>query len=171
MAMNRTMDALLELGLLRRDPASGELQSVGARDRPSLQLTYLAETVLQTFERFYITGAILVRCGPGKLKQNELERLCHLTAQRLSILYGFNSPEFFDQALFRNFIAMLRKAGVLWSDNNDFLSFDDSVSSLYEDAKLILSRHIRHSIDELAQIDAAKELDAVAPTRGNGNSR
>jgi glycerol-3-phosphate O-acyltransferase len=161
-AMNDAMDALVELGLLQTDPDSGELLSVGSQNRPSLQLSYLAEAVLQTFERFYITGAILVRCGPGQLKQDQLERLCHLTAQRLSMLYGFNSPEFFDQTLFRNFIAMLRKAGVLWSDTNECLTFDESVSLLYDDAKLILSHHIRHSIDELAQVDTTAPTQLVS---------
>ena len=35
---------------------------------------------------------------------------------------------------------MLRKAGVLWSDDNGCLAFDDSVSSLYEDARLVASK-------------------------------
>jgi glycerol-3-phosphate O-acyltransferase len=170
-AIGRATDALVDLRLLRRDPATAELLSTGFPDRPSLQLTYLAQAVLQTFERFYITGAILVRCGPGQLKQDELEHVCHLTAQRLSMLYGFNSPEFFDETLFRNFIGMLRRAGVLWIDDNERLGFDESVSSLYEDAKLILSRQIRHSIEELAQVDTAKvtfttgrETVAIDPT-------
>ena len=29
-----------------------------------------------------------------------LEQQCHLAAQRMNMLYGFNSPEFFDRALF-----------------------------------------------------------------------
>ena len=38
-------------------------------------------------------------------------------AQRMTMLYGFNSPEFFDRALFENFIepaAQARRPGRGW---------------------------------------------------------
>ena len=34
-------------------------------------------------------------------------------AQRMSVLYGLNSPEFFDKSLFRNFIELLRRRNVI----------------------------------------------------------
>ena len=34
-------------------------------------------------------------------------------AQRMTMLYGFNSPEFFDRTMFENFIDLLRARGVI----------------------------------------------------------
>ena len=46
-------------------------------------------------------------------------------AQRMTMLYGFNSPEFFDRALFGSFINLLRSRGVLRVDAAGHLAFDD----------------------------------------------
>jgi hypothetical protein len=47
-------------------------------------------------------------------------------AQRMTMLYGFNSPEFFDPSLFENFIDLLRARGVVRTDNDSGrLLFDE----------------------------------------------
>ena len=42
-------------------------------------------------------------CRPAaaRSRQTALEQRCQLMAQRMTMLYGFNSPEFFDRSLFR----------------------------------------------------------------------
>lgn len=150
--MDQTIRAMLDLGLLRWDVNSEELCSPDEDGTPPLELSLLAQAVRQTFERFYITGALLVRSGSGRLTRAELEKLCRLTAERLALLYGFKAPEFFDQTLFTSFVGMLERAGVLHQAEDGTLVFDASVQSIYQDAKLILSRPVRQSIDQLAGI-------------------
>ena len=46
----------------------------------------------------------LLKAGSGEMTQKSLEQQCHLAAQRMNMLYGFDSPEFFDRSLFENFM-------------------------------------------------------------------
>ena len=62
-------------------------------------------------------------------------------AQRMAMLYGFNSPEFFDRALFENFIDLLRARGVIGvSAEGGKLEFDEVLMRVAADAQLVLSR-------------------------------
>ena len=104
----------------------------------------MGNTLLQTFERYYITVAILAKNGSGTLTRSELERLCFLTAQRMSQLNEFAAPEFSDQQLFRQFIALLRDNGVLTTNKDEKLEFNTLIHQISADAEFILSKEIRH---------------------------
>ena len=65
------------------------------------QLGMLAQVILQTLERYFITIAILHKNGSGVLNRGQLEKLCMLTAQRISQLQEFDAPEFSDRSLFK----------------------------------------------------------------------
>ncbi len=58
------------------------------------RLRAISHSLQQAFERYYITISILVKNGPGTLSASELESLCQLAAQRLSLLYASTAPEF-----------------------------------------------------------------------------
>jgi len=81
------------------------------------------------------------------LSRAELERLCIHTAQRISMLHEFNSPEFYDKALFRGFIAQMRKTGYLSPNQDNKLVFDERLEQISSDAKFILGEGIRQEID------------------------
>jgi glycerol-3-phosphate O-acyltransferase len=116
----------------------------------AIQLRLLGHGLLQTFERYYITVAVLVKNGNGTLSNAQLEKLCGLTAQRLSMLHEFEAPEFYDKNLFRNFIALLRENGVLKRNSIGKLEFDEVLEQVVEEAKLVLSKDIRHGIIKAA---------------------
>jgi len=126
--------------IVRRGPG----QSDGA-----YQLRIIGHSMLQAFERYYIAIAALVRNGPRTLSAGELENLCALIAQRLSLLQELNAPEFFDKSLFRGFIQKLRERKVVWTDDSGKLDFDAALEDVTRDAKVILSREIRHGILKL----------------------
>jgi glycerol-3-phosphate O-acyltransferase len=67
-------------------------------------------------------------------------------AQRMSVLYGLNSPEFFDKSLFRNFIDLLLRRNVIQTGADDTLKFGEPLLAVGADAQLVLSEQIRHSI-------------------------
>ena len=89
----------------------------GAGRRPTsaqaVQLSLLAQATIQTIERYYLAIALLLKAGSGQITQTALEQRCQLMAQRITMLYGFNSPEFFDRSLFEQFIDLLRARGVI----------------------------------------------------------
>jgi glycerol-3-phosphate O-acyltransferase len=67
-------------------------------------------------------------------------------AQRMSMLYQLEAPEFFDKALFRGFIARLRKNGVLKTDETGHLVFDEALVRAMEDARVVLGDRLRADI-------------------------
>ena len=64
----------------------------------------------------------------------------------MTLLHGFNSPEFFDRALFGSFISLLRERAVLGIDAASCLVFDEVLVRVAQDAEIVLSEQIRHSI-------------------------
>jgi glycerol-3-phosphate O-acyltransferase len=134
------LESVAEGRILRRGPGQSD---------SSYQLRLIAHSMLQAFERYYIAIAALVRNGPRTLSSGELENLCALTAQRLTLLHELNAPEFFDKSLFRGFIQRLRERKVIWPDASGKLDFDSALDDVARDAKVILSREIRHGILKL----------------------
>jgi glycerol-3-phosphate O-acyltransferase len=141
---------LLKRGLLSENEESGWLERPVGGGNKELQLSIMGYALLQTFERYYITVAILAKNGTGTLTRGELERLCFLTAQRLSQLNDFASPEFSDRQLFRQFIALLRDNGVLTTNEDEKLEFNEMIQQISDDAEYILSKEIRHGIIRVA---------------------
>ena len=152
-AVDDSIEQLVQTGLLSRN-RDGESLSRG-KDNPdaSIQLGILAHSLLQTLRRYLITIAVLVRNGSGGLSRAELERLCIDTAQRISLLTEFNAPEFYDKALFKGFIAELRKTGYLSTNQDNKLIFDQRLEQISNDAKFILGEAIRHEIIRQTPLD------------------
>jgi glycerol-3-phosphate O-acyltransferase len=111
-----------------------------------MQLSLLAQPMLQTIERYYLAIALLIRAGSGTVTQAALEQRCQQMAQRMVTLYGFYSPEFFDRTLFEGFIDLLRARDVLRLDGEGKLAFDGVLTRIASDAQLVLSEALRHSI-------------------------
>lgn len=132
--------------------ASGDTDKAG-------QLGLLALNLLQTLERYYITVAVLAKNGSGRLTRGQLEKLCILTAQRISRLHAFEAPEFYDRSLFRQFIAELRNEGMLGNDEEGALVFDERLDALSEHSRYILRKEIRLVIMRLAPQALAEVLD------------
>ncbi|MCO5094257.1 MAG: glycerol-3-phosphate 1-O-acyltransferase PlsB [Chiayiivirga sp.] len=162
--LEATIDAMVGLDLLSFDAESGQLQRGPGQTDAVFRLRVIANSVMQAFERYYIGMAVLAKNGSGTITAAELENLCHLTAQRLSLLYAPSAPEFFDRALFRGFIATLRELGLVRADEAGKLAFGEALETWANDSRLILSRELRHSILKITP-DMARE---AAPAEGVG---
>ena len=148
--ITRNVQLLRDEGLLSTSEDGKTLfRSAGDTDLAG-QLGLLARGSLQTLERYYITVAVLTKNGSGTLSRGQLEKLCILTAQRISQLYGFEAPEFYERNLFRQFIAGLRKSGILGNDEQGRLTFDQSLDQMSDHARYILRREIRLVILRIA---------------------
>jgi len=69
-----------------------------------LLLTRLALIVQPILERYYLAFIVIWQSAESPMTETELEQHCHLLAQKISMVYGINSPDFFDRQLFRHFI-------------------------------------------------------------------
>ncbi len=150
------IDALIELDVLQRDVDGTTLVRPPAGSGRAFQLLMLGQAMVPMLQRFYLVIALLVRNGSGTLSRARLESLCQQSAERLSMIYGLHSPDFFDKALFRDFIAQLRLQGVLRGNDEGTLEFDADITRIGEDARLVLGEEIRHSILSLTFSDAAE---------------
>ncbi len=140
------LECLEKHGLIESDAARTEWRRPPSASEKAMQLSLLAQATIQTIERYYLAIAQLVKAGSGQITQIALEERCQLTAQRMVMLYGLNSPEFFDRTMFENFIDLLRARGVIRISSTGKLEFDDVLMRVAADAQFVLSEQIRHSI-------------------------
>jgi glycerol-3-phosphate O-acyltransferase len=156
--MERTIEVFIREGLLQQvnDDDGGILARSAGQTDEVFRLRAIGHSLQQAFERYYIAISVLVKNGPGTLGAAELESLCQQAAQRLSLLYAPAAPEFFDRTLFRGFIQKLRELKLVWPDANGKLAFDDRLNAWAKDARIILGRELRHTIEKVSPEAAAK---------------
>lgn len=162
--VDQWLAAFVEQGLLKVE------NDVYVRPAPSSRqfvlLTLMSRAIAQTLQRFYMAIALLLNAGQNQLTAEELENLCTVMAQRLSILHGLNAPEFFDKTLFRHFIQTLLDQRVLRQDDAGKLSYHPELGDLAEGAaKRVLTAEIRLSIRQVAlerQTDEAPQDEPQA---------
>jgi glycerol-3-phosphate O-acyltransferase len=147
------IQALLDLGILSHTRDKKTLVRPPAGSARAFQLLMLGQCMVPMLQRFYLVIALLFRNGSGTLTRVQLENLCQQSAERLTMIYGLHSPDFFDKALFRDFIARLRQQEVLWTNVAGMLEFDDDINRIGDDARLVLGEEIRHSILSLTFSD------------------
>ncbi len=140
------LDTFVQLNLLQVNADRSEWQRPPPTSLEAIRLSVLAQATIQTLERYYLAIALLLQAGSGTITHEALEERCHLMAQRMTVLYGLNSPEFVDKSLFRNFIELLRRRNVIQLSEDQRLLFGDPLLGVAADAQLVLSEQIRHSI-------------------------
>ncbi|HEY0504553.1 MAG TPA: glycerol-3-phosphate 1-O-acyltransferase PlsB, partial [Lysobacter sp.] len=163
--LSRTIDVFIREGLLERvsDEDGGILGRNAGQSDEVFRLRAIGHSLQQAFERYYIAISVLVKNGPGTLSAGELESLCQLAAQRLSLLYAPAAPEFFDKTLFRGFIQKLRELKLVWPDANGKLAYEQGLAVWAKDAKVILGRELRHTIEKISPGTAKPEPQATTP--------
>ena len=156
--LERTIGLFISEGLLQESGEDGgQLHRNSSQSDEVFRLRAIGHSLQQAFERYYIATSVLVKNGPGTLSAGELETLCQLAAQRLSLLYAPAAPEFFDKTLFRGFIQKTRELRLVRTDEAGKLVFDERLEAWARDAKVILGRELRHSIEKVSPEAAQRE--------------
>ncbi len=148
-AVDTLLTAMQEQQLLRSD--GDDLLGAEAHTLESEQLYHLGKTVLQMQERFFLTIRILVQHGSGSLTSEELQQVAQESAQRLSLLHEFNSPDFSDKVVFKSLVKQLQQHELVTVDENDKLTFADGVLALDEESNYILSAELRLTLQRVAR--------------------
>ena len=151
--INQWIDVLLAKGLLFEEEEDRISRPEEGTDA-MLRLRVLSRFIIQTLERYHIAIGILRKYGSGKITAGELEEQSTLLAERMSILFGLNAPEFFDKTLFRNFIANMQHNGVITTDDDGLLCYTDGLDEVAEDARLVLSVEKRQAIQQVTMLGA-----------------
>jgi len=103
-----------------------------------------------------MTFAILLNTGSNKISQPDLVKLSQLLAQRVSMIYELDSPDFFDSKLIDNFIDTLKSIEYVTVDDEERLEYDSETLEQGEAAVLLLNQDIRSSILQLLRADQPK---------------
>jgi len=143
---NSLLETFAQLNLLQGNSDRSEWQRPPPTSLEAIRLSLLAQATIQTLERYYLAIALLLQAGSGAITPDALEERCHLMAQRMTVLYGLNSPEFVDKSLFRNFIDLLIRRNVIQMSEDKKLMFGEPLLGVAADAQVVLSEQIRHSI-------------------------
>ncbi|MFP5383004.1 MAG: glycerol-3-phosphate 1-O-acyltransferase PlsB, partial [Gammaproteobacteria bacterium] len=152
--VNAILDFLVDAGLVEQ-LEDGRLQAPPVNSVEYEQLKTLAQTIRETLERYYIVISLLTTHGSGALNEEELEKLSQLVAQRMSILYNFNSPEFFDAAVIRTFIRTMKREGLFTAGADGKILFDDQLRAIESDTRRILAADLRRNIAQHTRVDLA----------------
>ncbi len=147
--VRRWIAAFEEEGLLER---RGHLLCRPQRgSRAAYRLALFAGTVRETLQRFYVVIVVLGHAGERGVSSDGLVERCQLVAQRLSALYGFNAPEFFDKNLFRGFIDTLQNMDVVRRTDTGQLVFRGSAEEVLRYGDLVLEDEVRENVERVAR--------------------
>ncbi|WP_312656150.1 glycerol-3-phosphate 1-O-acyltransferase PlsB, partial [Kluyvera ascorbata] len=126
----------------------GELR-INASHSRTLQL--LAAGARETLQRYAITFWLL--SGNPSMNRSTLEKESRTLAQRLSVLHGINSPEFFDKAVFSSLVLTLRDEGYI-SDSGD--AEPEETMKVYQMMASLITSDVRLTIESVTQEEAAQ---------------
>lgn len=156
--VDRWLDALVAKGYLFENDQG--FHATPAASNEFAMLRGLADNVMQTLERYFLTLSLLIRRGSGSLNAKEAEEQSTLLAQRISLLYGINAPEFFDKTLFRTLIQHLQGQQLLTSGDDDSLHYGDQLTGLAQSLEAILDGSLRQSILRSLEVDLEQQPDS-----------
>ncbi|MGH8453436.1 MAG: glycerol-3-phosphate 1-O-acyltransferase PlsB, partial [Nevskiales bacterium] len=140
-AIRDMIDALVQRRLLSRDAGSGILHSPPVTSAEFGSLMGLANVMRETLERYCMTTVLLAEnLSRGHIERSEFEQQCHLMAQRMAVLSGRNAPEFFDKALFSNYIDTMKRLNLLRPD----VEFGDSRLRIDPQLQRMAEQSMRH---------------------------
>jgi len=148
-AAKRIAEAFIELGLARAG-ADGAIRAANRFSPEHAGLELLARSLRHLLRRNYLTIALLTQVGSGKMKRERLEELMQLLTQRLSLLFEFAPPDFYERSTFASYIDNLIEAGILGEDDEKCLQLDER-SSLW-----------KRSVERLLPTDAVLAIRRVA---------
>ena len=156
-AVDKMLHCIAEHELLELAEGSDIYSRPSISTRKHAQLTTLSRIISPVLELYYMIFALLAEHGPGTLSRERLEQLCHLMAQRLSLMYEINSPDFFDKRLISNFIDTLIRLGYV-SQEDDKLCITRYAISEGRHARRLLDKNMQYNILQMIQSRTGAEL-------------
>lgn len=144
--VDRTLQQLSNSGLLMADDTNTVFDKPDIGTEQHAQLATLAQIISPLLELYYMIFAQVAEHDPDTLTRERLEELCYLMAQRLSLMYEINSPDFFDKKLIANFIDTLSNLGYLESDERKLLRLNVTAYREGRHARRLLDKDMQYNI-------------------------
>lgn len=141
---------MLHLGLLSRRE-DGWLVRPEVSSPAFSMLSMLGRVMGETLERYCMTTWLLAHehRSQASLPRGRFEEDCRLLAERMAVLTGRDSPEFFDKALFRGYLDTLIDVGLVSVGSDQRLVMDERIGKIAERSLELLSDESRQSLLQL----------------------
>ncbi len=158
----RIVAAFVELGLARLT-ADGAIRAADRYSSEHAGLELLARSLRHLLRRNYLTIALLTQIGAGRLKRARLEALMQMLTQRLSLLFEFAPPDFYERSTFASYIDNLVETGILREDADGWLHQDDRSRAWERSMERLLPADAVLAIRRVAADHADTELPPASP--------
>ncbi len=110
------------------------------------QLSTLARVISPVLELYYMIFVLIAEHDMDALSRQQLEQSCYLMAQRISLMHGINSPDFFDKKLIANFINTLIKLEHVNTNASDNLRITAAAIKMGRQARRLLNKNMQYDI-------------------------
>jgi len=138
-----TLDWLLAKGLIVKQGTKLRAPFNGTPQQVHLRL--LSGLCAPIIERFYIVISLITSQDQYSYTPALLESKSVEFAERLSLINGIHSPEYFDKRLFKGFITALLNSGVI-SSNNGLIQYSEQLISSAKLAERVVSNDVVHNL-------------------------
>lgn len=163
------IEVMLGQGLLTRN-GDGRLARPDVAANAFSTLSMLGRVMGETLERYCMTTLLLAAESKGQtaLQRERFEEDCRRLAERMAVLTGRDSPEFFDKTLFRGYLDTLIDIGLVTEGGDRRLVVDARIDKIAERSLELLSDETRQTLLQLL----VRRPQAAAPgaTDGAGES-
>lgn len=140
------INGLLSLGLLRSN--DDELLPPDAHCKQFHSAWLLSRCMQETLQRYAVVLTILDK--EKVISRNALERESKKVAERLSVLYGLSSPEFYDKNVLSSFITALKENHWLDSSDDGSLKYSEECEGLREDVMALIWPEMMQHLENVA---------------------
>lgn len=138
--------ALLNNGLLRQK--DGELLPPDAHCKQFHSAWLLSRCMQETLQRYAVVLTILEK--EKVISRGVLERESKQVAERLSVLYGLSSPEFYDKNVLSSFIGALKENHWLDSEKDGSLKYSEECEALRQDVMALIWPEMMQHLENVA---------------------
>ena len=155
--VNKILSHQVEYGLLTYDSTSKKFTKPAIGSEQLAQLSTLAKVISPVLELYYMIFSLLANNSSPPLDRDHLEELCYLMAQRLSLMYAINSPDFFDKKLITNFINLLISLKHASINEDKKMELDESAVTHGRYARRLLDKNMQYNILQMLHTPAPSE--------------
>ncbi|WP_334065529.1 glycerol-3-phosphate 1-O-acyltransferase PlsB [Alteromonas genovensis] len=143
---NALITTLVGSGLLRE--VGDELLPPDAHCKQFHSAWLLSRCMQETLQRYAVVLTILDK--EKSISRGALERESKKVAERLSVLYGLSSPEFYDKNVLSSFISALKENHWLDSEKDGSLKYSEECEALREDVMALIWPEMMQHLENVA---------------------
>jgi len=143
-AISDCLLALQQQGLI--EPTSDSWRAIGI----NAHLHSLADSISPLLERYYLSTVVLIQAGSDQMEPSQFEQRSQQLAERLALLLGLRTPDYYDRGLFHTYLQALQDAELLHTNQDGRLDFSMAIIQTYRPLWQLLNPAIRHGIAALS---------------------